>query len=326
MKDEPHAPKHLTQNAPTVIHHPEEDDTLLKQWLDRGLAQGPKFWLLVAGVAVVLVGLMVLVGSLTAGKAVTYSAWTDLMTAKNADDQFRIAESESETPVAPWALLHAAEGRYREGFEDLPTNKEAALPLLNRAYEMFDQAYREANPELQDDLRQLAALGMARTLEARNELDKAIKQYDEVAKQWPDSAVGTRAKAIAEQLRKPESVDFYTKLYAFKPREVELPPGGSFPLGSGSGGGFPLDSLGLPPNHPALNGPTTPAGALPGLPDLPGIPPSSPPKTGGGELPGGVFENNPPPAPSPEPRAATPETESPKAETGKDIPALPFAK
>ncbi|MEO6811643.1 MAG: hypothetical protein ABI353_21230, partial [Isosphaeraceae bacterium] len=262
-----------------------------------------------------------------AGKAVTYSAWTDLMTAKNADDQFRIAESEAETPVAPWALLHAAAGRYQEGFEDLPTNKEAALPLLNRAYEMFDQAYREANPELQDDLRQLAAIGMARTLEARNELDKAIKQYDEVAKQWPDSATGAQARALAEQLRKSENVEFYSKLYAFKPREVELPPGGSFPLDPSSG--FPLDALGLPSNHPALNSPTMPAGALPslpGLPDLPRLPSSSPPKTGGGELPGGIFENNPPPAPSPEPKATTPEVETPKAETSKDVPALPFAK
>lgn len=317
MKDEPNPPKHLTRNTPTVIHHPEEDDTLLKQWLDRGLAQGPKFWLLATGLGVVLIGLMLLAGSLTAGKAVTYSAWTDLMTAKNADDQFRIAESETETPVASWALLHAAEGRYREGFEDLPTNKEAALPLLNRAYEMFDQAYREANPEFQDDLRQLAAIGMARTLEARNELDKAIKQYDEVARQWPDSAVGTQARTHAELLRKPESVEFYTKFYTFKPREVELPPGGSFPLDSGSS--FPLDALGLPPNHPALNSPTAPAGVLPDLPELPGVPPSTLLKSGGGELPDGVFENNLPPPPEPG-------TETPEAETSKDVPASPFAK
>src|SRR5213076_1150668 len=40
--------------SPTVIHKYEEGETLLERWLRRGLAQGPKFWLLLAGTGVVV--------------------------------------------------------------------------------------------------------------------------------------------------------------------------------------------------------------------------------------------------------------------------------
>jgi tetratricopeptide (TPR) repeat protein len=298
MKDEPSHSKHQAQAAPTVIHHYEDDETLLYRWLRRGAEKGARFWFMVAGVIVVVLGLSVLASGLVAGRAEANQAWADLLLAKSPDEQVRLAEAQPNNPAAPWALLQAAEGRYREGLDDLPANHEAAGPLLNRAYELFDQAYREADPKRDADLKRLASFGMARTLEARNELDKAITQYERVANDWPETAEGRQATRLAKQLRQPESVEFYRKLYAFKPKEVTLPPGGSSPLG-----GI------LPPDHPALGGPTIPAGPLPSPPGVPSppdvTPPASPtpgttPKTGGGTLPNQIFENNPPLPPGPD--------------------------
>jgi tetratricopeptide (TPR) repeat protein len=312
MKDEPPLRhKSHVQPSPTVIHHYEDDETLLARWLRRGYEKGAKFWFLVGGVAVVIAVLMVLVSGLSAGRSVTHQAWAELMMAKGADDQVRIAEAQAATPAAPWALLQAAEGRYDEGVRELPGNREAAGPLLNRAYELFEQAYREADPkaELGDALKRLAALGMGRALEARNELERAKDQYRSVAKQWPDTPEGRQAARLAERLERPENVEFYKKLYAFKPKEVTVPPGGT-------------STLDLPFGHPPLDGPILPTGPLPssGVP-IPPLPPMSPPttpaappKTGGGEFPGQVFENNPPPAPAPatNPPAEAPKTTPPK--------------
>ena len=285
MKDEP-PPRSRTQvqAAPPVIHHYDEDETLLAQWLRRGYEKGAKFWLLVGGVVAAVALLSIVVGGLSAGKSVAQETWAELMLAKNTDDQVRIAESQPETAAAPWALLQAAEGRYAEGVGHLPSDREAAGPLLNRAYELFGQAYRDAKPEIElgDLLKRLAALGMGRALEARNELDKAREQYRSVAKQWPDTPEGRQAAALAERLDRPEAAEFYKKLYAFKPREVNLPPGGS-------------STLDLPLGQPPLGGSLFPSttGGLPPLPPL--TRPTTPPRTGGGDFPGQVFENNPPP-------------------------------
>src|ERR1700722_12681776 len=63
------AVKHEFEHAqPTVIHHPEEDMTILARWVPRGMQQGPKFWYLLAGVAGVIVLVSVLAGGLSRGR------------------------------------------------------------------------------------------------------------------------------------------------------------------------------------------------------------------------------------------------------------------
>ena len=297
MKNEvPHAPEHrheTAEAAPVVLHH-DPDATILAQWLARGLQQGPKFWALIAGVVGVIVLLAVLGGSLSAGRTATDDAWLDVMLAKTPEDRLKAAETPS--PAAPWALLQAAELRYQEAFIDLPANRDAALPTLTKAYDLFEQAYRKA--EADSMVKRLAAMGMARTLETRGDVDGAIKQYESVAKQFPKTDEAA-AEARITALRKPENRAFYEKFTTFKPAEVSLPPRGS----------STFDGLGLPPNHPALNGPTIPAPGIPGLPTRPSVPPTSP-----------ADPTTPPAAPTP---AETPKDEA-KAK-GDALPAAPFA-
>jgi hypothetical protein len=299
MKDELSTrPKHLQEHAAkTVIHHPEADDTVLARWLRRGMEKGPKFWVLLGGVTLAFVVIGMVVQGLLAGGEVVDAAWEQVMLAEKPDDFLKAAETPG--PARSWAYLQAAEARYQEALQNLPANRDAALPLLTRAYDLFEKAYEtapEAKGKDQDaPERRLAKMGMARTRESRGELDEAITLYKEIARDWPDSDEGIQAKRLVAELQKPENQKFYKDFAAFKPESFTLPPRGR-------------SLLDLPATHPPLNGPMIPAPGLPGLTDEPPSRPSS-----GTELPSNLFEgapapksSTPPPAPSPPAKEGSP--------------------
>jgi hypothetical protein len=311
MKDEPltrpKQPKHLKEHAPTVIHDPLADETLLARWFRQSYEKGPRFWLPVAGLLVGAIVLWMVVPKLTSGRSSSAASWEALMLAKDADDRVKVGQEATGLPAA-WALLQAAEARYQEAFADLPNNRDAALPLLSNAHDLFKQAYEKAPADSMP--RRLAALGMARSLEARGDLDGAIQQYQVVTKSWPDSDEGKQAAKLIELLRRPESVAFYQKFSTYQPPELNLPP-----RGRGTFDDLPsMPTLpGLPQGHPALDGPTIPA---PGL-NMPGGLP--------GTVPAGSADI-PPPAPTSEgppanpPAGSTPAGSPPPASPAGDAP------
>jgi hypothetical protein len=273
MKDELSArPKHLQEHAAkTVIHHPEEDDTVLARWLRRGMEKGPKFWVLLGGIALAFVVIGMIVQGLLAGEEVTDEAWAQLMLAEKPEDLLKAAETPG--PARSWANLQAAEVRYQEAFQNLPANRDAALPLLTKAYDLFEKAYESVDSKDKDaPQRRMAKMGMARSREARGELDEAITIYKEIARDWPESVEGAQAKHLVEELQKPEIARFYDDFAKFKPESFTLPPRGR-------------SLLDLPLDHPALDGPVIPA---PGLPGLPKGPVTTPPASS--EIPKDPFE------------------------------------
>ncbi len=255
MKNEPHVPpKHQFEHAaPTVIHHPEEDLPVLAKWLKHGLDQGPRFWTaLIGGIAVIL-AIVVLMNMWDSGKSGESEAWLRLETAKTPGERVDVAKEFATSKASLWGVYQAAGDYYSQGFMDLPRNKDAALPLLRKALDLFEEVAED--PKAPAELARAASFGKARTLEARNELDKAIAAYDKVATTWPNSDEATQAKQLAATLKKPETVAFYKELYSLKPTKTELPAPGS-------------DLLGLPAGHPDLDGPISPAPALPGMINL----------------------------------------------------------
>lgn len=338
MKDEPRSPsKHLLDHAiPTVIHHDEDNLPILARWLKRGMEKGPGFWIPLVGLCIVVIALGVLASGLSLGRSTSDEAWNRLALAKDSADRVKVAEEFPDAPAARWALLQAATETYNKGFRDLPANREAAEPLLRKARTQFEQVVKQA-PKDSPQAR-IAALGVARALEAHNDLNKAIEQYKLVAKTWPESPEAKHAERLARALEKPENKAFYKELYAYKPVEATIPPMGTggftLPAIPGAGG------LSLPPSHPPVDGPTIPAGSfmpplpppgasgtmpardslldtpLPGNPFSPGsttpkVAPAKPaPKAGetatpGSDLPGDVFSPQTP-APKAEPAPASP--------------------
>ena len=303
----------------------DEDPTILARWLYRGMEQGLVFWVVLGGLAVVLLGLGVVVSSLSAAKSVTGQAWIDLVPATTAEDQLKIADANPKTPVADWARLQAAEEEYRAGLDDLitPDKRESAGPRLKRALDLFSQVAREA-PKDTPQARG-AAFAVARVLETRNELPEAIKQYQLVAETWKDSPEARQSLTLAKRLEDPESVQFYKELYAAKS-----------PMGGGAAGGIP----GLPPPPPVslapgqsmdLIAPGTSGAGKSFLPDFSGPAGLDPPPVK--IIPGPTTTATPPaeslpeviPAPATTPEAQPAPVETPAPATKPELPADPIA-
>jgi len=275
MKHEPATRTHHPDDPPpTVIHHPELDETLLAQWLRRAMSKGPTFWFLAAGTVLVIGAVAYLINGLVSGQSATSQAWGQVMLAKTPEDLQRIAETEADTPAGEWAALMAASNRYREGLSRLPADPDSAKPLLTQALDGFTAI--EAKAKGNEMLRRLAMLGIARTHETRDELDEAIAEYEKIAQSWPDTDDGKQAAARAKKLKDPEAIAFYKKFAGYKPKAAST---GSL---LGPRGANRLD---LPPGHPSLDGPTTSAPPLTG-----GVPAGSVPSPEKGELPGDVFQ------------------------------------
>jgi hypothetical protein len=239
------AVKHEFEHAaPTVIHDPEQDMTILARWLHRGMAQGAKFWYLLAGVVVVIVLLSTLVTGLSAGRSSVSKAWSELNAAQTPSQKVEVAETYAGSEIARVARLQAASDYFFAATRDLPGNREAAGPQLQKALEQFELAAKEAPKDSPEAL--AAAFGIARTHEARNELPEAIEAYKAVASGWPGTPEAAQAQTLAERLKDPEVVAFYKELYTYKPPTASLPPSIS----------------GLPADHPPLGGPTMPGGPL----------------------------------------------------------------
>ncbi len=293
MKDEP--PVHELDHAtPTVIHHPDEDMTILARWLRRGMERGASFWLTIGGIVVALVAGAVALGALSARGSAQNQAWVDLVPAKTPEDRLKVADAYPKTPVADWARLFAANEEYEAGLIALtdPKQREIAGPRLKKALELYRQVAAEA-PQDTSQARG-AAFGVARTLEARNELDDAIKQYRLVAETWKGSPEAKQSEALAKALDDPENRQFYKELYAFKPPTTNAPT--------------PLS--GMPPPPPGIDMKSF-------LPDI-------------SKMPAGPMDIAPPPATNPltPPPAAPPEPAraEPKPEGTTPPPAIPKAE
>jgi tetratricopeptide (TPR) repeat protein len=293
--------------VPTVIHNPEEKMTALGRFTHHAM-QEPRRYL---GWPTAIIGglfLVVVVWKLaTGGPSEVSQAWVRLDTAKTPGDRVELVKDYPNSPAKTWALLQAATEYYNQALADLPNNRDSAMPAARKALDLFEQVQRESP---RDSVQaRAAALGKARTLELRNDLPKAIEQYELVAQTWPGASEAEEAKGYAEALRDPQAVAFYKDLHSYSPTRVTLPPYGSETLPFPAPGGTSTTPSPAPP-------PGTTPSPSPGVPDIPAI-----------EVPPLEVREA-----KPQPKAATPKAQEPakaaqppaKAESGK--PAQPPAK
>ncbi len=262
----------LDHQLPTVIHHPEEEMPLLARWLDHAMQNQTRFWGLIALIVLVTIGLSLVGNGLTRRRSMTSEAWTKLDAAKTPGERVELAKEFPNTPAGRWAKLQAATEYYEQGFRELPQTLESAQANLKKALDLFDEVGKES--EAGSPQARAAAFGAARTQEARGELPKAIKLYEQIAKNpaWADTDEARSADRLAHVLKTPEAEAFYRQLYAYKSPTATLPPGGM--------GRFDIP---LPAGHPPLGSPMSTPFSIPGLPgepsplSVPAPPPSADP-------------------------------------------------
>ncbi len=249
--------------VPTVIHHPEEKMTALARWAHRVVMDPKKYltWTLAT-----LAGAFVLYGVwkwTTADGSPASDVWVQLKEAKTPEDRLEIARKHPESPAAMWTMLQVASEQYNSGLADMPHNRDVALQAFKKAQALYDELVEKAPKDPKDPsyyVARAALMGKARTLEARNERAEAIKQYEQVVANWPDSPEAAQAAEYAAALGKPEAAAFYKELYAYAPTKVTLPA-----LGTGL------------INSPIKGGPNTGAKTGSGADTLPDLPLVFPP-------------------------------------------------
>jgi hypothetical protein len=303
-------------HVPTHIHDPEENMMVLARWTHRAMQNPTRFWGAIAGIVVGALALVLFATTVFTGESRNAQVWSQLETVKSPADRVKIAEDFPDSPASVWARLEAASDYYHQGVDDLPNNKDVALPTLKKALDNFDEVAK-STPKDSPQAR-MAAMGKARTLEARGEVTKAIEQYELVEKSWPGTSEGEQAKQQAIELKRPDAAAFYKELYAFTPTKVTLPPLStqdfSMPL-------MPSPS-GISSQTPAE---ANPSGLIPSIPLLPPPPPSPAAKPVSAPLQGkDAGPSSPAPSAAPLLPAAKPEPATAPAVKAEDIkPAAP---
>jgi hypothetical protein len=308
--------------VPTQIHDPEQEMMVLARWTHRAMQDPTRFWGTIAAIVAGILGIVLVSNLFLASSSGRADLWSKLELAKTPAERLQVAEDNPNSPVATWARLEAATEYYNQGFADLPNNRDTALPNLKKALDQFDLVAKEAPAD--SPQARAAALGKARTLEARNEISKAIEEYRQVEKRWPGSPEAGQAKQLADALQKPDAAAFYKDLYAYSPAKVTLPPLGT-------------DKFDLPlvpsPGSATPSAERNPGGLIPSIPLLPPPPPSPLSKEAPATKPSAAPATSPASAPakpaaprpdassSPSTTAPTPKAEPPKAETPKPAPA-----
>ncbi len=237
----------------TVIHHYEQDQTLLARWLQGLLAKGAGFWFIALGTSAVILVCGYLISNLMTNPSTNGRAWTEVMLAGSTEDYQKVAETESDTSAGRWSALRAATQRYGDALSKLPGDRESAAPLLTQALEGYQAI--EGDAKADPMLKRLAILGTARTLETQDKLSEAITAYEKIATIWPNTDDGKAAVKRVERLKSPNVVAFYKKFATYKPAlgSTTLPPRGT-------------NRLDFPIGHPPLDGPIVDAPPLNGVP------------------------------------------------------------
>jgi len=256
-KQLPQAPEHLLEHAvETHIHDPDADRTALEKWVRHKLNGGPAAWGPWLGGSVLVLLLIAFLSSNAGSGQAGETAWSKVLTASSAAEYVDIANEANTGSAAGWAGQMAANQFYNQALNSLLVSRETVDANLSKAKDAYEKTIIRANGVNDTELANLAQLGLGRTLELQGKLTEAIEAYNKVAAAAGDSPLGKKAKGFAEALQKPEAKAFYQALAAYKPQ----------PVGAN---GLPA-GMGLPPNHPSLDGPTinTPLPALPSPGDL----------------------------------------------------------
>lgn len=152
------------------------------------------------------------------------AAWRDFAAAvsnNKADDFLEVWETHKSSPVGLWARVHEGESRLTLGVETMFRNVEAGLVELNKAKTAFQSVVDDRKAP--QEVRERAIIGLGRALESMsdgNEAD-AVKAYELLVNDYPNSIYKEDAAARITALKRPGSQDFYAWFAKYPRPKIE---------------------------------------------------------------------------------------------------------
>jgi hypothetical protein len=140
------------------------------------------------------------------------AAWRDFAAAvsnNKADDFLDVWESHKSTPVGLWARVHEGETRLTLGVETMFRNVDAGLEELKKAKSAFQSVADDKRAP--QETRERALIGLGRAIESMSDGSEtdALKAYEMLVKDYPNSIYKSDAEGRIAALKKPDSREFY---------------------------------------------------------------------------------------------------------------------
>jgi hypothetical protein len=244
------------------------------------------------------------------------TGWSEMASARTADRFLEIAEENPGSAAANWARLQAARISYSNGIETALTDRKSSDESLKQAKDVYKGL---VNQNTMPELREEALKGYALTLESTSGSDvgDAIKAYEQLIKEFPDSTFRDFAAHRVEELKNPDAGEFYAWFRKQNPKPAARP----LP----NDGKLPIEGAIKAPDLPEINlnaGTEKPKAdtSVPALPAVPATEGKSPPTTPAGPV-------SPPPtttAPVPMPEATKPTVPMPMPEAPEKTVPMPM--
>lgn len=152
------------------------------------------------------------------------AAWRDFAAAvsnNKPEDFFEVWETHKSSPVGLWARVHEGESRLTLGVETMFRNVETGLEELKKAKTAFQSIADDRKAP--QEVRERALIGLGRALESMSDGNsaEALKAYETLVKDYPDSIYKKDAEARIAALSKPDSQDFYAWFAKYPRPKVE---------------------------------------------------------------------------------------------------------
>jgi len=283
----------------------------LNRWLDR---IEPYSNHILGGIVVATIVAVGLIWWSRSSSANSEAGWGQIASARSADELLQVAEDNSGTAAGNWAMLQAARQSYTTGIETALTDRKSSDESLKQAKDLFDRLLKaNTTPELREE----ALKGMGLTLEATSGSDvgEAVKAYETLIKEFPESTFRDYAAYRIEELKDPQAGEFYAWFRKQNPKPAPRPEpnDGKRPV-EGALNVPPLPEIDLKADpkatepkadasSPAL--PAVPATDGKSAPATPATPPAEPSTTAPMPMPEAPKATTPMPMPEP-PAQATP--------------------
>jgi hypothetical protein len=191
----------------------------INRWLDK---IEPYSNHILAGIVVATVVAVGVILWARSSSATTEAGWSQMASARTPDDFLRIAEDNAGSHAANWARLQAARLSYSNGIETALTDRKSSDESLKQAKDLYGELVKQnTTPELREEA--LKGLGLTSEAVSGGDVAEAIKAYEQLIKEFPESAFSGYAAHRVEELKEPQASDFYAWFRKQNPKPAPRP-------------------------------------------------------------------------------------------------------